>query len=137
MILGNTVYTIWKGIRYRLYLEGECADLYSIDKERYKDIIGLKRDEIENAFRTIVWVNARGCKAIYAGKKGSKIKLNVKPSDDVITLNAVEIDRGVFEAEIPISEVEQIWEERNPYLNFQYPNNFDRIQSLNIDDLNA
>ena len=68
-------------------------------------------------------------------KKNGFVCLDVRPSSDVETLNAREVDRGIYHADLPIKEIEEIWEERLPYLDFPFLNNTTRKIVLNISDL--
>ncbi|MFO0358661.1 MAG: hypothetical protein ACK50A_17025 [Sphingobacteriaceae bacterium] len=99
-----------------------------------KILEGIDKKQITGAYRAIRWVKVRDCIALFEGKCNGKVILNVKPSLDVDILNAKEIDRGVFEARVDISEIERIWEERKPYLDFPFPENFDKEIEISLDD---
>ena len=109
-------------------------NLYSmIDNQR---IIGLKSSEIDWAYDSRLWVQARGCNALFEGfTEEGKMRLNVRPSADVDILGAVQVDRGIYNVELPLDEVERVWEERMPYLDFKFPEGLPTVAELDISDL--
>ena len=133
MIYGGMACSNYQGRRYRLYLENDIVTLYSLNIDEYPDIPNLRKSEVTNAYRTKVWIRVRGCDAIYSGVKNGLIILDVRPGEDVYILNAKEIDRGIFRAEIPVEEIEKAWEERRPYLDFQFPLNLKPEVKIDID----
>ncbi len=96
---------------------------------------GIEKVNISGAYRATRWVKAKGCSAIFESKHDGKVILNVRPSEDVNVLKAKEVDRGVYEAQIEFSEIEKVWEERKPYLDFPFPEGYERLIELTVDDL--
>lgn len=69
------------------------------------------------------------------GCKDDIVYLDVRPSEDVNILNAKEVDRGVFHAQVNKEEIKKMWEERLPVNNFPFPNDLEKIVILNLNDL--
>ena len=95
----------------------------------------ISRSEIKEAYRCQTWVKVRGCNAIFENLDNGQVELNVRPSIDVNVLGAKEIDRGIYLAKLPIEEVEELWEERKPYLDFTFPVGYEKNLELDISDL--
>ena len=127
--------TVFNGLKYSLGFRGDLVDLYSLNPGKYNDVIGIDKSSLKNAYTKRVWVRVRNCSALYLGVSEGNILLDVRPSKDVEILGAKEVDRGVYHAEIPIIEVEKIWEERSQYLDFPFPENLEKNVELNIEDL--
>jgi len=109
-------------------------NIYSkIDNQR---ITGIKSSEIDWVYDSRIWVKARGCNALFEGMtEEGKMCLNVCPSEDVDILGAVQVDRGIYNVELPLEEVERVWEERMPYLDFKYPEGLPTVAELDVSDL--
>jgi hypothetical protein len=116
--------TIYKGLKYSLDFKDDTVNLYSLNPEDYPNIINLLiKSDLMNAYKKRVWVKIRGCEALYNGIIDGAVLLDVRPSSDVNILEAKEVDRGVFHAKLPIAEIENMWEERMPYLDYPFPEN--------------
>jgi hypothetical protein len=126
------VKTFYNNNLYRVGLRGEFANLYSLNIDLYSNIYELKRNQITNAYDTRIWVRIRGCEALYNGIVDGCVLLDVRPSIDVEILEAKEVDRGVYHARLPISEIESMWEERMSFLDFPFPENFPTRVELEI-----
>jgi hypothetical protein len=126
---------------YRLGSKDNLYNLYSLELDNnfypIKIIKGVEKKEITGAYRAWTCIRARGCDAVYKGKHNGKIVLDVRPSEDVTVLEAKQVDRGVYEAEVEITEIERIWEERKPYLDFPFPEGVSTEIELNLDDLKS
>ena len=71
----------------------------------------------------------------YLLQQEGKMILNVFPSEDINILGAVEVERGMYDVELPLEEVERVWEERMPYLDFKYPEGLPTVADLDVSDL--
>jgi hypothetical protein len=98
-------------------------------------IKGIEKKDIEYAYRAVKWIKAKDCTALFERFKDGKVILNVRPSEDVNVLQAKQVDRGVYHAEISIDQIQRIWEEREPYLDFPFPEGLDKEVDLIIDDI--
>lgn len=127
--------TILNGYKYSIGFKGSKVDLYSLNQKVYPDLLNLDKTALKNAYQVRIWIRVRGCEALYLGVENGLIKLDVRPSKDVETLGAKEVDRGIYYAEVPVSEVERIWEERMPYLDFPFPEGLEKEKELDLKDL--
>jgi hypothetical protein len=114
--------------------ENGIYGIFSFDTptDLFKEIF---KSEIKEAYRAQTWVKIRGCNAIFENLDKGQVELNVRPSNDVNILGAKEIDRGIYWAKLPIEEVELVWEERKPYLDFPFPEGYEKNLELDISDL--
>jgi hypothetical protein len=125
--------TIYQEKKYRIgYDENDNCNLYSLNNELYPNLFGIKQSQLKNAYHTRIWVCIRGCEALYNGVIDGLVKLDVRPSIDVEILEANEVDRGVYHAQLPVSEIESMWEERMPYLDFPFPEGLATREELEI-----
>ncbi|MCL9807754.1 hypothetical protein [Flavobacterium luminosum] len=124
--------TIYKGKKYSLELDEGKANLFSYNLEMYPSIRGLNTEEIDYAYKTRKWVKIRGYEALYNGINEGFVLLDVRPSIDVGILEAKQVDRDTYHARLPISEIESMWEERMPFLNFPFPEGLPLRQDLEI-----
>ncbi len=125
--------TIYKGVKYSLGFTEDYVNLYSLDDSLYPSIFNLlKRHDLPNAYQTRIWVKIRGCEALYNGIVDGFVLLDVRPSNDVEVLEAKQVDRGVYHAKLPVSEIESMWEERMPYQNYNYPEGLPTIDEIEI-----
>ncbi len=109
---------------------------FSNPKELYATIPEAEAKAKHSVYRSRIWVQARGCNTLFQCiTKEGKMILNVFPSDDIYILGAVEVDRGMYDVELPLEEVERVWEERMPYLDFKYPEGLPTVAELDISDL--
>jgi hypothetical protein len=92
----------------------------------------FEKNQIEGIYRTRNWIKIRGCEALYKGISEGYVQLDVRPSIDVEILEAKEVDRGVYHAQLPVSEIESMWEERMPYLDFPFPEGLATREELEI-----
>lgn len=127
--------TIYNNNIYSLGFDDNRVDLYSLDKSRYPDILGLERKMLNNAFKILIWVRVKDCDTLFEGKKGQNLILNVRPSEDVETLGAEEVERGVFRIVVSKKDIQMVWEERLPYQDFPFPKEVEKKVELAIDDL--
>jgi hypothetical protein len=124
--------TIHKGKKYSLELDENAANLFSYNLEIYPSIRGISIHEIDCAYKVKIWVKIRGCEALYNGMVNGFVLLDVRPSKDVEILEAKQVDRNVYHACLPISEIESMWEERIPFLDFPFPAGLSSIEVLDI-----
>jgi hypothetical protein len=130
LIMGVTLYNKQ---RYRIGFDGEdTINLYSIDKNKYPNILGLSKNDLTIAYETRTWVRIRGCEALYNGIVDGYVLLDVRPSNDVEILEAKMVERDVYHARLPVSEIESMWEERIPFLDFPYPDGLPTREELEI-----
>jgi hypothetical protein len=126
------VITNYKNQKYRIGFSDDKVNLYSLDKNKYQDIINLPRKNLTNAYETRTCVKIRGCEALYNGLIDGFVLLDVRPSMDVEKLGAKQVDRGVYHARLPISEIESMWEERMSFLDFPFPEDLSSREELDI-----
>lgn len=124
--------TIFEGLKYSIGFKDENVNLYSLNENKYPNILNKRRSDLTNAYQTKVWVKIRNCEALYNGISEGYVQLDVRPSIDVEILEAKEVDRGVYHARLSISEIESIWEERLPYLDFPFPEGLATREELEI-----
>ncbi|MCY7363058.1 MAG: hypothetical protein LH629_13490 [Ignavibacteria bacterium] len=120
---------------YRVGSKNGMYNLYSLNKENYPDVLNLHKSDLKIVYKTNIWVEVRGCNALFMGCKDCIVYLDVRPSEDVDILNAKEVDRGVFHAQVDKDEVKKMWEERLPYNDFPFPDNLEKIVILDLNDL--
>ena len=126
----------YKGDFYRPIggLDDDVVKLYPLGLGVYDDF-EVQFNEIEMIFATRIWVSIRGCEAIWEGFDGDKVKLNVRPSNDVNILEAKQVERGVFKAKLPKSEIKRMYEERYELGEFPFPDNLERIQEIDLNEI--
>ena len=126
----------YKGDFYRPIggLEDNIVKLYPLGLGIYDDFEVQSKD-IEMIFKTRIWVEIRGCEAIWEGFDGAYVKLNVRPSNDVNILEAKEVERGVYMAKLPKIEITRMWEERYELGDFPFPENLERIQEIDLKEI--
>jgi hypothetical protein len=125
--------TVYNEKKYRIGFDDEnTINLYSLDKNKYPNILGLSKDNLTNAYTKRTWVNIRGCEALYNGIVDGYVLLDVRPSNDVEILEAKMVDRDVYHARLPVSEIESMWEERMPFLDFPFPNDLPKREEIEI-----
>jgi hypothetical protein len=112
-----------------------CSLELNKDFTPIKIVKGVKKQDIKGAYKSKTWVKVKGCTTLYERKKGDLITLGVRPSEDIDVLGAKEVDRGVWEVVVDRREIESVWEEREPYLDFPFPEDIDRVVPLNVEDL--
>lgn len=125
---------IYKGNKYYIEVFETKADLYSINVAQYPNIKGINIKELDCVYRARTWVRIRGCEALYNGILDGYVLLDVRPSKDVEILEAKQVDRDIYHARLPVSEIESIWEERMPFLDFPFPEGLEKEVELNIND---
>lgn len=129
------VLTIIDKQKYRIGFRENFVNLYSLEPNSYPDILSkTKRESLTNVYKTRVWVKIRGCEALYNGIVDGFVLLDVRPSNDVEVLEAKQVDRDVYHAKLPVSEIESMWEERMPYQNYPYPEGLPTIEEIEIPD---
>ena len=122
--------TIYKGDKYYIEVFETKADLYSLNEAQYPSIKGINIKELDCVYRARTWVRIRGCEALYNGILDGYVLLDVRPSNDVEILEAKQVDRGIYHARLPVSEIESICEERMPFLDFPFPNGLNELEEL-------
>ena len=116
----------------------EQCEIYTFSnpKELYSTIPEAEAKAKYSVYRSRIWVHVRGCNTLFENiTKEGKMLLNVRPSEDVDILGAVQVDRGIYNVELPLEEVERVWEERMPYLDFKYPKGLPTVADLDVSDL--
>ena len=116
----------------------EQCEIYTFSnpKELYATISRAEAKAKYSVYRSRIWVQARGCNTLFENiTKDGKMRLNVRPSEDVDILGAVQVDRGIYNVELSLDEVERVWEERMPYLDFKYPEGLPTVAELDVSDL--
>lgn len=124
--------TVYKGKKYYVEIYNDKADLYATNAVSDGNIKGLSIKELDCVYRARIWVNIRGCEALYNGIVDGYVLLDVRPSNDVEVLEAKQVDRDVYHARLPISEIESMWEERMPFLDFPYPDGLPTREEIEI-----
>jgi hypothetical protein len=125
--------TIYNGVKYSLGFTENYVNLYSLDDSLYPSIFNLlKRSDLPNAYQTRIWVKIRGCEALYNGIVDGYVLLDVRPSNDVEILEAKMVERDVYHARLPVSEIESMWEERMPYLDYPFPEGLPTKEEIEI-----
>lgn len=124
--------TIYKGNKYYIEVYENKVDLYSINSNLYPNLKNINIKEVDYAYTERIWVKIRDCEALFNGIDDGFVLLDVRPSADVDILGAEEVDRGVFHAKLPITEIQEMWEERLPFLDFPFPKNVPNRVKLEI-----
>jgi hypothetical protein len=129
------IITIIENTKYELVpLDSDIYGIISLNEPNLL-IKRIHKSDIKEVYKCQTWVKIRGCKTILENFNNGEVELNVRPSNDVYVLGAKEIDKGVFWVKLPISEVEEVWEERIPYLEFKFPLELERKIDLKVSDL--
>lgn len=90
--------------------------------------------DIEKIFNVRVWVDIRGCSAIWKGFQDKDVRLGVHPKDSV-KLESKQIERGVFESLLPKKEITRMWEERYEWGDLSFPNGLDRVKEIDLKEV--
>ena len=128
------------GLKYEIWHNDNHVYVIQEFNNPDKSYPRITKDEIEKesylVYKSRIWVQARGCNAVFEGiTEEGKMRLNVRPSADVDILGAVQVDRGIYNVELPLDEVERVWEERMPYLDFKFPEVLPTVTELDVSDL--
>jgi hypothetical protein len=89
---------------------------------------------IEGFFNVRIWVEIRGCSALWKGFIGDKVRLDVHPKDE-LNLEAKQVDRGVFESFLPKSEITKMWEERYALSDLPFPEGLEKIKEIELSEV--
>lgn len=140
MRFANGINTIYNGYRLRYLIDGNKTTLLSDDLpiegfRKYSDQVFEKKvatSEITNSFSYIVKCRKNGYVLkvfIFVGDDKLIAYSNHRPTIDTLQLECVE--KGGYEKEFLISELDAIWEERSEgYDGLPYPEGLPRIEYI-------
>ncbi|PBQ32473.1 hypothetical protein CNR22_12055 [Sphingobacteriaceae bacterium] len=127
---GSDTYAIYNNVEYRLVRVGNIDKLISLDNSN--NSIELQRGLLKYAYQTRKWASVKGCDAIVKEEENEVMILTVRPSEDVKILEAVEVEKGMYEAKINKYDIELLWEERYPLHGYLFPEDLKKTEKLDF-----